>query len=186
MPAFDCPTAWVGAGSQYLNAINDLIKDKSQVRCIVEIGVDFGYSLFTIARDFPNAKVFGIDSYNEYHHAPQAKSHAMSHIGMFPNAMLIEGTSDAVRKLWQKPENYLDIDILHIDGDHTYQGVSNDFNLWINAVAPDGIVMFHDIYAHDGPRKFFSELKGKKIELDQGGPGLGIWIKGSDHEEDAV
>jgi predicted O-methyltransferase YrrM len=35
------------------------------------------------------------------------------------------------------------IDLLYIDGDHTYDGVMDD-SLWIYHVAKDGIVMFHD------------------------------------------
>lgn len=184
MGAFDCPSAWVGAGSEYKGALAKVIDNFDDVRCIVEIGVDYGYSLFTIARDFPKAKVFGIDSYTEYGTASVAKAHVLSNIAAFSNANLIQGDSAQVRKLWQLPENYLDIDILHIDGDHSYDGVKRDFDNWSNAVMPGGIVMFHDINAFPSVRKFFNELGGKKIEVDCGGPGLGIWVKDSEDETD--
>ena len=40
------------------------------------------------------------------------------------------------------------IDILFIDGDHRYEGVKRDFELWSPLVSPGGHVVFHDIVPH--------------------------------------
>jgi Methyltransferase domain len=37
------------------------------------------------------------------------------------------------------------IDILHIDGHHSYESVRSDFECWIRKVRPGGIVLLHDI-----------------------------------------
>jgi len=184
MNAFDCPSAWTSAANEYKQALSTVIKDLDDVRCIVEIGVDYGYSFFTMARDFPKASVFGIDAYVEYGTAQQAKSHVLSNIASFPNAKLIQGDSVQVLAMWRQPENYLDIDILHIDGDHSYDGVKRDFDAWSPVVLSGGVIMFHDINSFPSVRKFFNELPGKKIEVDQGGAGLGIWVKDSENYED--
>jgi predicted O-methyltransferase YrrM len=42
------------------------------------------------------------------------------------------------------------IDVLLIDGDHTYEGVSSDFRLYSPLVAPCGIIALHDILPHPG------------------------------------
>lgn len=40
------------------------------------------------------------------------------------------------------------IDFLMIDGDHSYEGVKRDFELYASLVAPDGLIAFHDILPH--------------------------------------
>ncbi len=56
------------------------------------------------------------------------------------------------------------IDLLFIDGDHTYQGVKKDFQMYSPLVREGGIVAFHDIVTHD-PNvgcevdKFWKEIK---------------------------
>jgi predicted O-methyltransferase YrrM len=40
------------------------------------------------------------------------------------------------------------VDLLFIDGDHTYPGVRKDFEMYSPLVRPDGIIAFHDICHH--------------------------------------
>ena len=76
------------------------------------------------------------------------------------------------------------VDFLFIDGDHTYEGVKKDFEMYASLVK-QGIIAFHDIapgpkeYGGDVP-DFWKEIKGnfpyKEIVQDwnQGGYGIGI------------
>lgn len=41
-----------------------------------------------------------------------------------------------------------DVDFLFIDGDHTYEGVKADFEMYKELVADDGLIAFHDIVHH--------------------------------------
>lgn len=53
------------------------------------------------------------------------------------------------------------IDILFIDGDHTYAGIADDFRMYAKLCT--GLVVFHDIVKHQDPSvqvgKFFDEIK---------------------------
>lgn len=37
------------------------------------------------------------------------------------------------------------VDVLFIDGDHTYDGVEQDFNMYRRLVRPSGLIVFHDV-----------------------------------------
>jgi cephalosporin hydroxylase len=59
------------------------------------------------------------------------------------------------------------IDLLFIDGDHTYEGVSADYRLYSPLVSQGGIIALHDILPHSQmPEcqvdRFWSQLKGTK------------------------
>ena len=53
------------------------------------------------------------------------------------------------------------IDLLHIDGFHTYEAVRGDFESWYPKVKPGGIVIFHDVAARlkdFGAWRFWAEI----------------------------
>lgn len=59
------------------------------------------------------------------------------------------------------------VDLLFIDGDHTYVGVKEDFEMYGDLVRPGGLIAFHDIVpqADSGVDQLWRELKGRKHEL---------------------
>ncbi|WP_395750198.1 class I SAM-dependent methyltransferase [Prosthecobacter sp.] len=77
------------------------------------------------------------------------------------------------------------LDILFIDGDHSYKGVKRDFELWSPLVKSEGYVVFHDILRHKHVEKcevdqLWTELKVRfpffefVEDPDQGWGGIGI------------
>ena len=87
------------------------------------------------------------------------------------------------------------IDTLFLDGDHSYEGVKADFDLYRGYVRPGGIIVFHDIVADHGQRfgrqtnkytggvpRFFAEIKDgfQSFEFvedhEQDGFGIGVII----------
>ena len=81
--------------------------------------------------------------------------------------------------------NEKEIDFLFIDGDHTYEGVKKDFEMYSSLVKNGGVIAFHDIVP--GPKEgvggvpeFWQGIKdryeAKEIVKDwnQGGYGIGL------------
>ena len=102
----------------------------------------------------------------------------------FQRMHLIRGNSHSeavaarVRRITQS------LDVLFIDGDHTYQGVKHDFLSYSPLIRRGGIVAFHDIAEHpekaggDVPR-FWNELKASHrheeiIKNPEQGWGIGV------------
>lgn len=43
------------------------------------------------------------------------------------------------------PDCPTDIDLLYIDGDHSYEGISHDFNAYYDNLSPNAVIMAHDV-----------------------------------------
>lgn len=93
-------------------------------------------------------------------------------------ARLLRMTFDKATKEFGNEE----IDILHIDGLHTYDAVKHDYDSWKNKVKKDGVIMFHDISVADyGVWKVWEDAKKENpdalaIEFKHSA-GLGVLVK---------
>lgn len=96
----------------------------------LEVGVDKGKSL-SIARMVAQGgvKVYGVDLRDD----PEV-----------PYTDFIRGDSVVVARMWSDKNR---INVLFIDGDHSYEGCKADINAWYPHMAKDGVMLFHD---HDG------------------------------------
>ncbi|HEV7396247.1 MAG TPA: class I SAM-dependent methyltransferase [Pyrinomonadaceae bacterium] len=92
------------------------------------------------------------------------------------------------------------LDVLYLDGDHSYEGIKTDFELYSPLVRPGGIIVFHDIVPDfktrygiettsyvGGVPQFWNELKGKAPQVEeiiedpsQDGYGIGIIFTGGE------
>tara|TARA_R110002020_G_scaffold405888_4_gene615906 strand:- start:994 stop:1638 length:645 start_codon:yes stop_codon:yes gene_type:complete len=81
---------------------------------------------------------------------------------------------------YNKRYNYM-FDVIFIDGDHSYKGVKNDFEMAMPFLNKGGSVIFHDINSKvcEGVVKFWKEIKNKKcLEFIDGNKcGIGIYKK---------
>lgn len=153
------------------------IVERVKPKHILEIGTASGGSLFLIARHAANdAKLISLDlpgglfggGYPEYK-SEFYKSFAWSD----QDLQLIRGDSHDPQIFEQVKAmlNGKSIDLLFIDGDHSYDGVKHDFEQYSQLVSPSGIIAFHDIVKHgEGSGcdvdEYYNELKLRFPSLD--------------------
>ena len=65
------------------------------------------------------------------------------------------------------------VDFLFIDGDHTYEGVKDDFEKYKQLAADDAVVAFHDIVPHAETRKECKERLREYGDLEERHVGVG-------------
>jgi predicted O-methyltransferase YrrM len=51
------------------------------------------------------------------------------------------------------------VDVLFIDGDHSYEGVKKDYENWVKTVKPGGHILFHDACRSRGGATCVAEVK---------------------------
>jgi hypothetical protein len=82
------------------------------------------------------------------------------------------------------------IDLLHIDGFHTYEGVKNDFKSWRPKMSPGGVMVFHDTFIKDldfGVWKLWEEISKKYPSFEFAhGYGLGVAAIGKEVNKDFI
>ncbi len=155
---------------------------------VLEIGTENGGTFFLLARvSAPDAFILSLDlpagrSYAAWREKLyRAFAHDRQKIELVRADSHDPATLEKVREQLAGRQ----LDLLFIDGDHSYDGVKKDFEMYSTLVAPDGVIAFHDIV--DGPEaavggvpKFWRELKPTRRHLEfvkdwkQGGWGIGV------------
>ena len=137
--------AWVGHIPFAFWLVNAL-----RPRRIVELGTHWGHSYFAFCQAIASlgldAEAFAIDSWVGDEHSgfygeevfSEVESWNSSHYGDF---------SSLQRMRFDEATDQFSagtIDLLHIDGMHTYDAVRADFDSWISKLTDSGIVLLHD------------------------------------------
>lgn len=89
------------------------------------------------------------------------------------------------------------IDLLHLDGTHTYEAVSHDFQAWLPRVSDRGVVLLHDTNvtrrdvgaraADFGVGRFFEEIRHRYGHIEfRHSCGLGVLLVGRDPVPEVV
>jgi len=157
---------------------------------VLEIGTATGGTLFLLARTAAeNALIISVDlpcgpfggGYPGWR-IPLYRSFAMG--GQKIRLMRADSHSDSTIGKVKELLGGKTVDILYIDGDHTYEGVKKDFDAYAPLVKKGGLIVFHDIAKHPPATgcdvySFWQEIKVRYrhaefiADKDQTGFGIG-------------
>lgn len=153
-------------------------------KLIVELGSHRGSSYFAFCQSVAEvnyvAKCYAIDTW-------QGDDHA----GAYGDEVYVEvckyneqygSFSSLIRKRFESAvHDFPDasIDLLHIDGLHTYEAVKSDFETWLPKLRPGALVLLHDVQVKErgfGVHKYWQELINiyEKNYLFHHSHGLGV------------
>lgn len=157
-------------------------------KIIVELGVHNAVSYFSFCQAVKTFNLttacYGVDTWKGDEHAGFYEEEIFSKVMDYNNREYAR-FSTLIRSTFDDANNYFvdgSIDLMHIDGLHTYEAVKHDFENWLPKLTPGAIVIFHDINVRErnfGVFKLWEELKSqyKNFQFDFG-HGLGIVVIG--------
>jgi cephalosporin hydroxylase len=161
------PTTWGG----HMEFAEWLVHRK-QPKVIVELGVDYGFS--TCCFGLANiGEIYAIDWFIGDVHTGyrDTRKEVQRHLSAleFNHVHLMALSFEDALKQWSLP-----IDILHIDGLHTYDAVKNDYTQWSKFLSDGGVILMHDTCIEwFGVKDFFNEVPVTKLNFAHS-CGLGV------------
>ena len=159
------PSAWIG----HLPFAAWVIREMSP-KVFVELGTHTGTSYFSFCQAVAElglpTKCFAVDTWQ----GDEQAGHYGEEIFEQVNAYHQEHYADFSRLLRMKFDDAVSyftdqsIELLHIDGLHTYEAVSHDFATWLPKLAPGAVVIIHDTNVRGGDFgvwKLWEELQAR-------------------------
>jgi len=174
--------AWPWAGHRFF--AYDLVRNFNPHR-IVELGTHYGTSLWSFSQAVKdkniNTEINAIDTWKGEKHAGFYGEEVFKTVNDIKNKYYSDLKINLIRKTFDEARGFFEdnsVDVLHIDGLHTYEAVKYDFESWLPKLKKDGIVIFHDIKVVEkdfGVYKFWQELKKRYTTIEfHHSYGLGI------------
>ena len=128
----------VKAKNNNLQVCYDIVKALAPKR-IAEIGVRCGYSAWAMLQAAPEATYYGFDNYS--YKPRQICQCASDYLLRDYNTEIIELDSQQTSDLSNAIK---DIDLFHVDGDHSYAGAYHDLELAFGTLSESGKILVDD------------------------------------------
>ena len=166
-------------------------------KTIVELGTHWGTSFWSFCQAVKDedllTELFAIDTWKGDEHAGFYGNEVFEKVKEIQKKYYKDLKINLLRKTFDEAISDFEdksIDLLHIDGLHTYEAVKHDFENWISKVKDDGVIIFHDIFVNQndfGVYKLWEELKKKYKTIEfYHSFGLGVLFKNAEKYKELI
>jgi hypothetical protein len=180
------PSAWSG-----LPPFAFWIVSALRPRTLAELGVFHGLSYCCFCEEVVRAglttRCSGIDTWQGDEHNGRYGAQVLASLRAHHDP-LYSGFSELLQMPFDAAIDRFEdgsLDLLHIDGFHTYEAVRHDFETWRPKLSPNAVVLFHDIdVRHEdfGVWRFWDEVRaGRPNFALHHSHGLGVLGMGTDY-----
>jgi len=168
--------------------------EKLKPKVFVELGSHYGGSYFSFCQAIQSlgleCKSFAVDTWQGDEHAGHYSEEVYSYVKK-NNDKHFSDFSTLIRQSFDEAADQFaskSIDLLHIDGLHTYEAVKHDFETWLPKMSESGVIIFHDTAVKErgfGVWKLMEELKNLYPYFEfEHGYGLGVLCIGNNINPD--
>lgn len=177
------PSAWVGHLPFAFWVVEEARPD-----ILVELGTHNGTSFLAFCQAIKargtRTKAFAVDTWEGDEHAGLYGDEVHDRLDRVVKAKYA-GFAQLMRMLFDQARPYFSdgsVDLLHIDGLHTYDAVKHDFDTWLPKMSRRGVVLFHDTMVRErgfGVWQLWEELRGRYPSFEfKHTHGLGVLLVG--------
>lgn len=142
-----------------------------QPNVLVELGTYTGVSYSALCNGIKSAnashcRAYCVDTWQGDQHTGNfsevvfERFHSFHRANLEPISTILRSTFDEAREQFQEGS----VDLLHIDGFHSYEAVARDLHMWLPKLSDRAIVLLHDIAARKegfGVWQFWEEVSSR-------------------------